>query len=72
MARTYRIVEIYERVEPASMVTAYRFVGETPRNGRPEGPIERYRSGLHFSSTPWDALAYAPGPISCLVKVEGS
>src|SRR5690606_8167904 len=28
-------------------------------------------SGLHASRRPWHALAYAPGPVLCLVEVEG-
>ena len=63
------------------MTRAYHFVGGRLRDGRPvpadgvwlthEGPVFMCRSGLHFSRHPFDALRYAPGPVLCLVDVEG-
>lgn len=60
---------------------AFHFVGDTLRDGRPvppdgvwlehDGPIAICASGLHASRRPWHALAFAPGPVLCLVEVEG-
>jgi len=36
-----------------------------------DGPIAICVSGLHASRRPWHALAYAPGPVLCVVEVEG-
>src|SRR5690606_5040072 len=62
-------------------VLAYHFVGDTLRDGRPvpadgewlehDGLIAICASGLHASRRPWHALTYAPGPVLCLVEVEG-
>jgi hypothetical protein len=62
-------------------VTAYHFVGDTLRDGRPvppngawlehTGPIQWCKSGLYFARDPFDALQNAPGPILCHVEVEG-
>jgi hypothetical protein len=61
--------------------TAYHFVGDTLRDGRPvppngtwlehTGPIRWCQSGLYFARDPFDALQNAPGPILCRVRVEG-
>jgi hypothetical protein len=58
----------------------YHFVGlklrddrETPPDGvwlEHEGELVMCKSGLHFSENAFDALAYAPGTILCLVEVE--
>lgn len=60
---------------------AWHFVGETLRDGRPvpadgewlvhDGPLVLCESGLHASVCPFDALRYAPGPILCLVELDG-
>jgi hypothetical protein len=54
---------------------AYHFTADTLRDGRPvppvgewlvhDGPVEMYKSGLHWSRHPFDALTYAPdsGPL---------
>lgn len=65
----------------SALVRAYHFVGDRLRDGRPvpadgvwleyDGPIAICASGLHASRRPWHALAYAPGPVLCLVEVEG-
>src|SRR5690606_9721348 len=62
-------------------ILAYHFVNNTLRDGRPvpadgewlehDGPIVICKSGLHASRRPWHALMYAPGPVLCLVEVEG-
>src|SRR5690606_8225974 len=62
-------------------ILAYHFVNNTLRDGRPvpadgvwlehDGPIAICKSGLHASRRPWHALAYAPGPVLCMVEVEG-
>jgi hypothetical protein len=62
-------------------VRAYHFVGDTLLDGRPvpadgewlehDGPIVICVSGLHASRRPWHALTYAPGPVLCVVEVEG-
>lgn len=62
-------------------VTAYHFVGERLRDGRPvpkdgewlvhEGECEMCASGLHASRHPFDALMYAPGSTLCRVKCRG-
>lgn len=62
-------------------IRAYHFVGDTLRDGRPVppdgewlehvGPVEICASGLHASRRPWHALEYAPGPVLCLVEVDG-
>ena len=36
-----------------------------------QGPLKICQSCYHFSPSPWDGLDYAPGPILCLVEVEG-
>ena len=63
------------------MKTAYHFVGETLRDGRPvpadgewlehDGKIIMCEAGLHASLHPFDALKYAPANILCLVEIEG-
>ena len=63
-------------------VIAWHFVGDKLRNGQPvppdgewlewTGPLVMCRSGLHASRDPWDALAYAPGPILCRVECDGT
>lgn len=63
------------------MTYAWHFVGNRLRDGRPvprngvwlehQGPIEICARGLHASLDPFDALQYAPGPILCLVEVDG-
>jgi hypothetical protein len=60
---------------------AYHFVAETLRDGRPvppdgewlthDGPLELCESGLHACVDPFDALKYAPGPVLCLVEIDG-
>ena len=60
---------------------AYHFVGDTLRDGTPvpkngvwlkhTGVVRMCESGLHFSYDPFDALEYAPGPILCMVEVDG-
>ena len=62
--------------------SAYHFVGDKLRDGSPvppdgewlihSGPLKMCESGLHASLDPFDALAYAPGPILCMVKVGGT
>ena len=61
-------------------VTAYHFVNDTLRDGRPipadgewlvhDGPVVICESGLHASRRPWHALDYAPGNTLCLVECE--
>ena len=61
--------------------TAYHFVGETLRDGRPipadgewlthDGPVVICEHGLHASRRPWHALRYAPGNTLCLVECDG-
>ena len=61
---------------------AWHFVGEKLRDGRPvpadgewlehNGALVMCESGLHFSRQPFDALQYAPGPILCLVEIDGT
>ena len=60
---------------------AWHFIGKTLRDGRPippvggtlkyNGKLKLCRYGLHASLTPYDALAYAPGPTLCLVECGG-
>lgn len=60
----------------------WHFVSNTLRDGRPvpadgewlahDGRLELCASGLHFSPTPGEALAYAPGPILCRVELDGA
>jgi hypothetical protein len=60
---------------------AWHFVGKKLRDGRPvprngvwlehKGEIAICASGLHASLNPFDALQYAPGPVLCLVEVDG-
>jgi hypothetical protein len=62
------------------MVTGWHFVGASLRDGRPippdgawlthDGPVTMCESGLHASLRPWQALAYAPGPVLCRVEVR--
>jgi len=62
-------------------VTAYHFVGETLRDGRPIPPDGEWLTepgtpvlcshGLHASRHPADALKYAPGSTLCRVKLSG-
>ena len=61
--------------------TAWHFVGDTLRDGRPvpadgvplihPGKPVLCESGLHASLDPFDALKYAPGPNLCLVRCSG-
>ena len=63
------------------MIDAYHFVGATLRDGSPvpangvwlehAGPLVMCASGLHASRHPFDALAYAPGPLLCRVQMDG-
>ena len=63
------------------MIRAYHFVGEKLRDGRPvpedgewlihEGGLNMCAAGLHASRQPYDALRYAPGPILCIVDLDG-
>ena len=56
---------------------AWHFVGDTLRDGRPvpkdgvwlvhEGPVKMCESGLHASTSAFDALQFAPGATLCLV-----
>ena len=65
----------------SEIVTAWHFVGDTLRDGRPippdgewlvhEGPVVMCSSGLHASRRPADALKYAPGAVLCLVECAG-
>jgi hypothetical protein len=62
-------------------VTAWHFVGDRLRDGRPvpadgewlthDGPVVMCKSGLHASVHPFDALRYAPGSILCRVECAG-
>lgn len=64
------------------LTVAYHFVGATLRDGRlvppdgewleHDGPLEMCASGLHASLHPFDALQYAPGPVLCLVELDGT
>jgi hypothetical protein len=43
-------------------------VGETLRH---DGPLVLCESGLHYSLSPLDALAYTPGPYVCRIRIKG-
>ena len=57
------------------------FSGVALRDGRPlpavgewlvhDGPLIPCAAGLHWSSTPWDALRYAPGPLLHKIEARG-
>src|SRR5574343_52274 len=59
------------------IIRTYHFVSDKLRDGRPvppdgewlvhDGELFMCKSGLHASRHPFDALAYAPGPVLCLV-----
>src|SRR5574343_148563 len=62
------------------IIRTYHFVSDKLRDGRPvppdgewlvhDGPMVMCKSGLHASRHPFDALAYAPGPVLCLVDCD--
>src|SRR5574343_375571 len=62
------------------IIRTYHFVSDKLRDGRPvppdgewlvhDGKLVMCKSGLHASRHPFDALAYAPGPVLCLVDCD--
>jgi hypothetical protein len=62
------------------IIRTYHFVSDKLRDGRPvppdgewlvhDGELVMCKSGLHASRHPFDALAYAPGPVLCLVDCD--
>ncbi len=67
-------------MQPETLL-GWHFVGDVLRDGRPippdgewlihDGPIVPCKSGLHMSTDPLDALAYAPGATLCRVELAG-